>query len=91
MHGPPRDRQARATVAGGAEQVAHLPLEPDQLRWRDRAGASGSDDPWTKASRIPRFQLAPRARHSRRRSSRQAVREPHIGQRGNRVIKATIP
>jgi hypothetical protein len=30
MHGPPRVRQARATVAGGAEQVAHLPLEPDR-------------------------------------------------------------
>jgi hypothetical protein len=91
MHGPPRGRQPCATVAGGAEQVAHLPLEPDRLRWGDRAGAGGSDDPWTKASRIPRFQLAPRARHSRRRSSRQAGREPHIGQRRSREIKATIP
>jgi hypothetical protein len=91
MHGPPRVQQARATLAGGAEQVAHLPLEPDRLRWGDRAGASGGDDAWTKASRIPRFQLAPGARHSRRRGSRQAVREPHIGQRGSREIKATIP
>jgi hypothetical protein len=91
MHGPLAAGTPCTTVVGGVEQVSHLPLELDRSRRGDHAGASGIGDPWTKTSRVPRLHLAPRAHYSRRPSSRQVVRDPHIGQRGSREIKATIP
>jgi hypothetical protein len=91
MQGPLAAGTPCPTVVGGAEQVAHLPLELGRSRRGDHASASGIDDPWTKPPRVPRLHLAPRAHYGRRPGSRQVVRDPHIGQRGSRVINATIP